>query len=112
MGIAPANAPPRERDKKGPVSLTKTTGLPRAKRRAVAQRRPPAEGNRTRLTYLYGQTRYFLTWPEWISPDQVPVGCGRCSMNALKRFRSFSTLRGVAWVSLSPISPTAPFGGS
>src|SRR2546423_13336097 len=63
-----------------------------------------AEGNRL--------VPYFLTWPDSIAPDHLPVGDGRCSMNSLKRFKSFSTRPGVAWISLSPTSPMAPCGGS
>jgi hypothetical protein len=55
------------------------------------KKRPP-EGHR----FAEGNRRYFLTWPDWISPDHLPVGAGRCSMNCLKRLRSSSTRRGVA----------------
>src|SRR5205814_10586185 len=77
---------------------------PGSKKRAAARWRPPTEGNRT--------LRYFFTWPDSISPDHLPVGVPGISMNPLKRFRSFSTLLGVACISVSPASPTIPAGGS
>src|SRR5437868_9029423 len=93
----------RQRSRKASVSLAKINGRPGPKK--SGRRVATAHGGKPKA-------RYFFTRPDSISPDHLPVGVPGISMNSLKRFRSCSTLRGVACASVSPASPTIPAGGS
>src|SRR2546423_12465146 len=93
----------RQRSRKAFVSLAKNDLRPAYKE--SGRPKATAHGGKPKLAY-------FFTRPDSISPDHLPVGVPGISMNSLKRFKSFSTLRGVAWASLSPASPTTPAGGS